>query len=293
MNTGRSGRVARKTDRRWLLLSPRCSRRPKDLSPAVVQNEDRTFSGQKPRARARTRVSCLAGAWLLTPFLTGCFFSQRYPHDWSKLSSDQIGTCPAIAGRYADTATASTPSFWYDHRRGPRDRTPAGWNGSQSLAENLAGIRPATWIEIEQPDPDTVAVIAYPESAANNQFQGRRVMKASKGEFSCDAGGLRISGGVASVFGGRSDLPTAARAAVTTMMIFAGGAGAHTHQRLFRRAVNGDLIMEVKEGEAAIYYYVIPTVTGENLFVRWPRYEAEGEPAPPSASEASPKPDSD
>ena len=246
----------------------------------------------------RIRRVCQAyGRWLavrgflLIAFLTlplaGCFFSQVYPHDWSKLSSDQIGNCPAIAGRYADSAAASTPSFWYDRRRGPRDRTPAGWNGSQSLAENLAGMGPATWIEIEQPDADTLFVIAHPESAPASQFQGRRVMKASKSDFSCDAGGLRISGGVASVFGGRSDLPTAGRAAVTTMMVFVGTAGAHTHQRVFRRAENGDLIMEVKEGEAAVWLYVLPTVTGENLFVRWPRHEGEEDPAQPAEPEPS------
>jgi hypothetical protein len=232
---------------------------------------------------------------LLIAFLTlplaGCFFSQVYPHDWSKRSDEMIGNCPAIAGRYADSAAASTPSFWYDRRRGPRDRTPAGWNGSRSLAENLAGTGPATWIEIEQPDPDTVVVIAHPESASTDQFQSRRVMKASKGEFNCDAGGLRISGGVASVFGGRSDLPTAGRAAVTTMMVFVGTAGAHTHQRVFRRAENGDLIMEVKEGEAAVWLYVLPTVTGENLFVRWPRHEPEVEPSQPAEPEPSLKPD--
>ena len=235
---------------------------------------------------------CLGAAvCTLTAFLTGCFFSQVYPHDWSKLSSDQIGNCPAIAGRYVDRAAASTPSFWYDRRRGPTDRTPAGWSGSLSLAENLAGVSSATWVEIEQPDPDTLFVIAHPELATKSQFQDRRVMKASKGEFSCDAGGLRISGGVASVFGGRSDLPTAGRAAATTMMVLVGTAGAHTHQRVFRRAENGDLIMEVKEGEAAVWLYVIPTVTGENLFVRWPRHEPGAEPSRPAEPEPSLKPD--
>jgi hypothetical protein len=181
-----------------------------------------------------------------------------YPTGWPPLAAVEQGRCPTIAGKYFNHGIVSGEISCVERQT----RSKAEWNCDPDLSENLAHLRGGDWVELRQPDNDTLLVIV-PDNPTP------KVLKKSRGDFGCDKAGLTKSA-AGSVYSeeGRSDL---ANAGVTFLGVMTLSAGITSSALTFRPAQDGSLVMEV-EDSLAMYDVLFAVVGTVNGFVRWEPY---------------------
>lgn len=128
------------------------------------------------------------------------------------------------------------------------------------------------WVELRQPDNDTLAIRYAPNIEPI-------VLKRGNGDFTCDGRGLTVSRSGSSLREKQDS-----NLGVTTMTTFGAlmGTGAvETLARSFQRLQDGSLLMEVNNSQVGAYLFV-PTLISHRHFVRWtpvsPLPQIESEP---------------
>jgi hypothetical protein len=235
-------------------------------------------AGQIPRpgsaiTRWRTaRGPSITGALLLA----GCVHNvtTSYPQQWSPLDAATPSACPNLAGRYYNVGELApgTPCS------GARIAVRAEWRCDMTLSHNIAEVEADDWVELRQPDADTLVVVS------SDPVVDAKVMHRSHGDFSCSKHGLErtLHASLSSV-GSNADssAPQAAFNGLGTLfnLATAGTAGVRTLVRTFTPSADGSLVMDVSEAQSGVAL-LIPFHTRDEGFVRW--YRAE-----PSAADAT------
>lgn len=114
--------------------------------------------------------------------LAGCVHNATtsYPQQWSPPGAATPSACPNLAGRYrnAGELAPGTPCS------GGRIAVRAEWRCDTSSSDNIAEVEADEWVELRQPDADTLMVIS------SNPVVDVKEMHRSRGEFSCGNRGL-------------------------------------------------------------------------------------------------------
>lgn len=199
-------------------------------------------------------------ASLLTAMLGGCVVLSRnpdFPPEWAPRSSDRIGGCPRLAGRYVNEG-----ELYVTSAAGciPRQRLAPGseagsWDCSRALVSNLGLHGDASVLELRQPDDLTLEVALLDASGATLATHRLRLGH----DYRCDADSLYFSG-TRSMLGG----PGMTAAGI----LFLSG-GVTNHSRAFTGADGGSLVMTVRE-RMAMYHVIFGAVSTTTSHVRWP-----------------------
>src|SRR5215813_6720064 len=207
--------------------------------------------------------------------LAGCVHNATtsYPQQWSALGTTTPSACPNLAGRYHNTGELAPGTAC----SGGRIAVRAEWRCDASLSHNIAEVEADDWVELRQPDPDTLVVIS------SDPVVDVKELHRSRGDFSCGKHGLErtLHASLSSV--GSNAQPTAPQAALNGLgtlfnLATAGTAGVRTLTRAFTASDDGSLVMDVSEAQSGVAV-LIPFHTRNEAFVRWPRAE-------PSAADA-------
>lgn len=217
------------------------------------------------------RVGRLAAAACAVAALSGCIAVSShpdYPVDWAQPDKASLGSCPRLAGTYVDAgelaeACTVNPSEWKD---------TGLWGCNTSLARNLGLDVAAERVSIEQPDEQTLVVVAHPASGEPKRF----VLGRGDRKFACDETGLAVS-----KIG--SGLPWWANVAAPITLT----AHVSRHGRSFRRAADGSLVMTVQESEVG-YHILFGFSSSSTYHVRWPPALLPTRPPPEDAGGQAP-----
>jgi hypothetical protein len=219
-----------------------------------------------------------AGSWLsLGMLLSGCLSRTAtisYPADWQPTVAVLAAKCPQIEGRYVNVgeiARGTQPEQCSRH--GSRGE----WSCDTMLSNNVADITGGDWVELRQPDDDTLIAVSS-DSAIDVQTLHR-----SKGDFTCSAAGLerRVHASMTSLGDNSAHASAGADAynafeTVATLMYASGGVNSLT--RSFNLAADGALVMSVSQSTNGVVL-LIPLHERKETYVRWERA-----PLPPSAT---------
>jgi hypothetical protein len=195
--------------------------------------------------------------------------SMPYPKDWSPSSAIEKSQCPKIAGRYVNVgeiAHGTNPRLF---QTGYRYRYLADWRSNPMLSDNIAGGGSGEWVELRQPDTDTLIMVSSDAAVAV------RELHRSNGDFSCSTRGLerQLHAGLTSV-GDNSDHTSVALTGINGMeMAYAaalGTGGMRTLTRSFNLASDGSLVMRVSQSETGLLL-LVPYHQKNETFVRWQR----------------------
>jgi hypothetical protein len=222
-------------------------------------------------------------------YLTGCFAGHaRYPSEWSPPQAAATSSgpaaatqCPNIEGRYDDHGTLApdTPEELCGSAHYTKFRTIGDWFCETSLTLNLFGVHaPGTWVELLQPDPDTL-VATFDGSAADSV-----TLQRSKGDFDCAAEGLTrtLHASTFSLGGdeGQENRQTKAYNAFATISnLFIASGGVQTLDRSFTRVPDGPLIMSVRRHSKGMIVG-LPYSNDFSTYVRWPQATPSSEESP-------------
>jgi len=214
---------------------------------------------------------CIAGfvCIALGVLLGGCVHRGAiagYPEQWSKRAEVAKAKCPNLAGRYRNLGEIAPGTPQELCHRG-RHRYRAAWQCDTSLSSNLASVASGEWVELRQPDEDTLLILS------SDPTLEVKVMHRSRGDFSCSQGGLerRLHASSMSLGGDDPDEPVALAAfnGVGTLYGAAfGSGGVRTLRRSFRAAADGSLTMDVSV-EDSVLVLLIPMRVKNETFVRW------------------------
>jgi hypothetical protein len=201
---------------------------------------------------------------------TGCVrtSSMAYPQDWAPSAAIEKTQCPQIAGRYVNAgeiANGTNPGLF---RSGSRYEYRAEWRSDSALSHNIAEGGSGDWVELRQPDRDTlIVVLSDPTSEVRELHRSR--------DFTCSARGLdrRLHAGLTSV-GKNSDRESALLAGFNGVeMAYSaalGTGGMRTLTRSFKLASDGSLVMTVSQSETGLML-LIPFHARQETYVRWIR----------------------
>ena len=199
--------------------------------------------------RARLRVTfpgmptCLSRSFVLVAvvamLLTGCMStSYPWPSDWPALSADAPGAaCPTLDGFYENTAEAA------DHPRFPD-------SFRQDLAARLLHAAPPKGlgrVGLRQPNADTLEVTVF-DLTGQTLHQG--TLRASAGDFACEAGTLWLRG-------------------ITTVQKDGTGYGRSTERLGLRLASDGALAGQQAMLGAAAIGWIVPIALQQTFWYRW------------------------
>ena len=219
---------------------------------------------------------------LLASCLSACVSvrSDLYPREWSPPVAVADDACPRIAGKYFDDGVVTEKLSAYCETESRRKYPPRdSWNCDRRLSTNLgregphgAGSSPETWIEIEQPDADTLR-ITVPDDRTILPW----TLKRSAGDFKCDGSAVTVSTW-GSIFSSRTR--PAAAGAITTggLALFGWSGGVAASSRSFRPLPDGALTMEVKDSQTGVLLAAFWFSLQANGFVRWEPYRPAASP---------------
>jgi hypothetical protein len=186
--------------------------------------------------------------WLMlvtVPLVTGCIpvmNNPPYPIEWSPAALERVGSCPSIAGTYANQGklyieagiTCSSP------------RREGRWSCDLELAPNLGIAGSAVTVEITQPDAQTMNVRLLGENATAQHVATLLLGK----DYQCDADTLYFSSAGSMV-----------EARALSGAVF-------NHKRAFVRDAKGELVMKVRDDTTALMIF-IGIVKSDTSYVRW------------------------
>jgi len=212
------------------------------------------------------RAAVLSGTLLLAACAHNAVTS--YPQEWSPQDAAAPRACPNLAGRYHNRGELApgTPCS-----SGGRTVLRAEWRCDTFLSHNIAELEADEWLELRQPDADTLLVIS------SDPVVDVKELHRSRGDFSCGAHGLERTLHASLMSMGSnapSSAPQAAFNGLGTLfnLATAGTAGVRTLTRTFTASADGSLVMDVSETQAGVLV-LIPFHTRDEGFVRWSRAE--------------------
>jgi hypothetical protein len=209
--------------------------------------------------------------------------SVAYPKDWSPAAAVEKVECPQIAGRYVDAGEIADGSIPGQFLVGSRYKYRAEWRSDTMLSHNIAEGGSGDWVELRQPDKDTLIMVSSDPTVAVKELH------RSHGDFSCSTHGLerQVHASLTS-FGDNKDHTSPERAAFNGLeMAYAatlGTGGVRTLTRSFKPTVDGSLVMTVSQSETGLVL-LIPYHKKNESFVRWQRSDVSPGDAPTAAGE--------
>jgi hypothetical protein len=236
-------------------------------------------------------VLLLCGAGLLCSGCISRASKASYPDSWSPVTAVPAGACPLLAGRYANAGElASGTKESSCGRHGPYR---GEWCGEAALSQNIGNLASGDWVELRQPDKDTLVVVSSDPTVAVKELHYR------KGDFSCTGKGLeRNLHASAMGLNNNADetsvaLDTFSAMATAFNAVTAGAGGVRTLTRRFSLAADGSLVMAVSQSEGGAIL-LIPYHLHEETFVRWtPVARPSGDAVPTPSADASVAPPAD
>ena len=189
-----------------------------------------------------------------------------YPETWLPARSAPTAQCPRLAGHYVNAGEAApgTKDFFC----GSHSNYRATWCGETALSQNLGNIASGDWVELRQPNDDTLIVVSSDPTVAVQELHHKN------GDFSCSGNGLERQLHVsASSIGDNSSKASAGRdtynaiAGAGVAVLYASG-GVRTLTRRFNLASDGSLVMAVTQSESGAML-LIPYHEVDETFVRW------------------------
>ena len=240
-----------------------------------------------------TRCACLVLLFCnIGLFCSGCVSrvsKATYPDSWSRAEAVPAAQCPRLAGRYTNAGEAAAGtnvgSFC-----GGRDHYRGTWCGETALSQNIAESASGEWIELRQPDEDTLVVVSSDPTVAVQELHQK------KGDFSCSSKGLERQMHVSSVSRGENSKSSIGQDTFNAVVgagvaLMYGGGGVRTLTRRFSLAADGSLVMAVSQSEGGAML-LIPYHFHDETFVRWTSAPA-GDVAPTSSVDAAATPPAD
>ena len=189
-----------------------------------------------------------------------------YPEAWSAPKQVSAAQCPALAGRYGNAGESApgTKAFFC----GSHSQLRGTWCGQTALSQNIGDRHSGDWVELRQPDDDTLLIVSSDPTVAVQELHQK------SGDFSCSNGVLERHLRVGSFSNGdNSTKSNPALGAVNTVMgaamavTYASG-GVRTLNRRFSKAADGSLVMSVSQTEGGMLL-LIPYHEQEQTYVRW------------------------
>ncbi len=238
-------------------------------------------------ARRPWRGLLLCGLGLLCSACINRTSKASYPEVWSRVTAEPKTECPALAGRYTnDGEIAPGSSFSCMGRRSKYGPYRGEWCAETALSQNIGDLASGDWVELRQPDRDTLVVISSDPTVAV------REMRHNRGDFRCS-----VEGGSSrepcsepqtmSSHGNNSDETSVALGAVnatsTAYAAALASGGVRTLKRRFSLAADGSLVMTVSQSEEGVLL-LIPYHEHYETFVRWAPVAPPSGGAGPNAS---------
>jgi len=195
----------------------------------------------------------IAVSVLMSLVLVSCISTtgtEPYPVGWSPIRHGEAGgTCPNINGVYHDRGVSEWSRSGRPCSREMGECTSLIF-GLLSDAQSALRIEAFKWrstvvqVQIEQPSPGVVEIIANPDGK-------RRTLSIANGDFTCDGNGLRLSD----------------KTAATIVLI---SNAISTESRTFNVANDGSLIMK-SEWHNRGHHTLFPFSVTNEAWVRWTR----------------------
>jgi hypothetical protein len=219
-------------------------------------------------------------------FCSGCISrvsKASYPDSWSPVAAvpaTPVAQCPRLTGRYAnagEAAPGTKPFFCGSH-----DKLRGTWCGDTALSHNLGDTTSGSWVELRQPDEDTLLIVSSDPTIAVQELHHKR------GDFNCSGTGLERQLHVSAMSSGDNSNETSVGRDIFNSIVTAEGAvmyasgGVRTLTRRFSVAADGSLVMAVSQSQSGVLL-LIPVHEHDETFVRWT-------PAPPPAGSTAPTP---
>jgi hypothetical protein len=198
---------------------------------------------------------------------TGCISRKAtYPDSWSRANPVPAAECPKLAGRYANAGevAAGTPLF----SCASRSRFRGEWCGETSLSRNVGDLASTDWVELRQPNKDTLVVVSSDPTVPVKELHQK------KGDFRCSDKGLERQLHTSALSFGDNSNETSAGQDVGNAIGAAFGAatqgsgGVRTLTRRFSVADDGSLVMAVSQSEGGLLF-LIPYHEHYETFVHW------------------------
>jgi hypothetical protein len=232
----------------------------------------------------RTKAGLLLGtAMVAASQLSGCVTRGPYPAGWAAPEPAPASDCPRIEGRYANSGSLASGADSQICQSLGDSRRSLHWACDTSLASNLTGIEATDWVELRQPDADTLIVVSSDPSVDPAELH------RSNGDFSCGPEGLtRKQYASATSVGDASGHPSAGLT-IFNGFRFALGAltlsgGVTTLTRTYNPAGDSSLVMAISLTDTFLYM-AIPFHVADETFVRWERWVPKPEtPTEPTAT---------
>jgi hypothetical protein len=166
------------------------------------------------------------------------------------------------------------------------------WCGETALSQNIGDLRSGDWVELRQPDKDTLVVVS------SDPTVGVKTLHHQRGDFSCSGKDLeRQLHTSAASRGDNSNESSAALGTLNATSTAFGAAmasgGVRTLTRRFSTAADGSLVMAVSQSEAGLLL-LIPYHEHYETFVRWALVApplGDAAPAPSDAAAGAPPTD--
>lgn len=224
------------------------------------------------------KVGPLLGTAMLTAsMLSGCVTRGPYPAGWAAPEPAPASDCPRIEGRYANSGSLASGADSQICQSLGDSRRSLHWACDTSLASNLADVESSGWVELRQPDADTLIVVSSDPSVDPAELH------RSNGDFSCGPEGLtRKQYASATSVGDASGHPSAGLT-IFNGFRFALGAltlsgGVTTLTRTYNPAGDSSLVMSISLTDTFLYM-AIPFHVADETFVRWEHWAPDAGPA--------------
>jgi len=233
----------------------------------------------------------LCGLGLLCSGCISRVSKATYPDRWAAAEVVSATRCPRLAGRYenaGELAASGEKGSWCG-RHGPYR---GQWCGESTLSQNIGNFASGDWVELRQPDEDTLIVVSSDPTIEVKELHQK------KGDFSCNGKGLERSVHASAMGIGRNmdetsvALDTLSVMATAVNAVTAGAGGIRTLTRRFTLAADGSLVMTVSQSEGGTML-LIPYHLHEENFVRWTPVARPSSDAAPTSSIASVAPPTD
>jgi len=229
-------------------------------------------------------VLLLCGVGLLCGACVNRMSKAPYPDTWSRATAIPEAACPRLVGRYTNAGEVApgTNEFSCMGRHSKYGPYRGEWCGETALSQNIGDVASGDWVELRQPDKDTLVVISSDPTVAVRELHYRR------GDFTCSGEGLeRQLHTSAASHGNNSDKGSVALDTINVTSTAYGAAlasvGVRTLTRRFSMASDGSLVMAVSQSEGGVLL-LIPYHEHYETFVRWAPI------APPLGGDAAPTP---
>jgi hypothetical protein len=234
--------------------------------------------------RSRVRPLCASVA-LLGSLASGCATRIPYPDDWAPPTPASTTECPRIEGRYVNDGALAQGNDDSICNPGTSFRHRLSWTCDRELATNLADMDSSDWVELRQPDPDTLLVVS------SDARVDVKELHRSKGDFSCGPEGLRRSQYASVVSVGDDSADPGVGLTIFNTVETAFGAlmmtgGLTTLTRTFNVAQDGSLVMSVSLSQTGVYMLIPYHIQGKT-FVRWQRVTADSDAVVTPAAETA------